>query len=686
MRITFALAFWFALPLSAQAPPTRTDNVKDVVHGVTIVDPYRWLENQDSPETRAWINTQNKYTRSVLDKAPGHNAVRSRLAELLKTDRVDVPVEAGARYFFLRRAAGQDQAVLMMRNGVDGSDEVLLDPNPLSPDHSTSVELKDVSVDGKLLAYGLRRGGEDESTVVLLDIVARKELPDRLPRGRYGISILPDHSGFFYSRYIPEVGFRVYRHSFGQPPAKDPVVFGEGYGIEYFISQQVSDDGRWLVIHVSHGAAEDKTEIWRQDLKSKGPIVPVVKGIDARFLESIGGNTLFVHTNWKAPNGRVLAIPLETPGREHWREVIPEAKDAIEFVSALGGRIVVRYLHNAASRASVFLPGGKPAGEIAFPEKLVSIGTLSGRWERPEVFVEYDSFHVPAHIVRWDLAKAVGTVWWQAKLPVDTSRLTADQVWYASKDGTRVPMFLVHRKDVTPNGSRPVLLTAYGGFNINLTPGFRPEYVIWAEHEGIVAIPNLRGGGEFGEAWHKAGMREKKQNVFDDFLAAAEWLIGNKYTNASKLAIEGGSNGGLLVGAAVTQRPDLFQAAVCGYPLLDMVRFHKFLVARWWVPEYGSSDDPKEFRYLYAYSPYHHVRKGAKYPAVLFVTGDSDTRVAPLHARKMAALMQASTGSTRPVLLRYDTEAGHSAGVPVSKQIDEGSDELSFLLWQVGAN
>jgi prolyl oligopeptidase len=386
-----------------------------------------------------------------------------------------------------------------------------------------------------------------------------------------------------------------------------------------------------------------------------------------------------MQTNWQAPNGRVLAVDLKNPARDKWKEVVPAGKTAIQGVSTAGGRLFVRYLENVLPHIRIFDPQGKPQGEIAFPS-IGSASGLRGSWDKNEAFFTFTSFVTPPTIYRYDIAKGTREVWAKENVPVASHRFEVKQVKYASKDGTLIPMFLVHKKDIKFDGSSPALLTGYGGFNLSQTPGFSARAALWVEKGGVYALPNLRGGGEFGEDWHKAGMLAKKQNVFDDFIGAAEWLVKNGYTSPSRLAISGGSNGGLLVGAALTQRPDLYAAVVCFYPLLDMVRYHKFLVAGYWVPEYGSGDNPEQFPFIYAYSPYHHVKAGTKYPAVLFVTGDSDTRVAPLHARKMAALLQASNGGDRPILLHYDTKAGHSGGsTPVTKRIEELTDELSFL-------
>jgi prolyl oligopeptidase len=680
-------SFLFAQEAPTQKPPqTRRDNVVDDLYGVKIPDPYRWLEDQNSPETRAWINAEKGYATALLDSAPGRARVRKRLSELMKVDTVSIPVERGGRYFFKRRAADQDQGVLYLRRGAEGKDESLVDPNPLSADHSTSVSMEDVSADGKLLAYGIRQGGQDQVAVHFLNVDTRQELPDRLPRGRYfGVALRADKTGVYYSRHS-ERGARVSYHRFGAPPSQDTLIFGKGYGPEKAIGVDTSDDARYLIITVFYGAAADWTEVYYQNLAGGGPLKTLVNDIPARFIASIAGDTIYVQTNWQAPKGRLLAISLKNPAREHWHEIIPQSEFPIDSFSPVGGRILVSYLENAASHVKLFAAAGRFIRDLALPS-LGTVSGITGRWKNPQAFVAFDSFTLPLTIYRYDVATGARTVWARQQVPFESAQYEVEQVWYPSKDGTRVPMFLAHRKGLKPDGKLPTLMTGYGGFDISVTPYFSPVAAWWVEEGGLFALPNLRGGGEFGEAWHHAGMLQHKQNVFDDFIAAGEWLIKNHYTNPSKLAIMGASNGGLLVGAAITQRPDLYQAAVCAYPLLDMLRYQKFLLGRLWVPEYGSAENPQQFKYLYAYSPYQHVKAGTKYPAVLFITGDFDTRVAPLHARKMTAALQASTASHRPILLHYETEAGHTrSGMSVSKQIEQATDEAGFLLWQLGVS
>jgi prolyl oligopeptidase len=695
---SLSLLLIFSLGLSAQAPrpvsdapagppKTQVDVVKETINGVEIDDPYRWLEDQNSPQTRAWIDSENAYTDSLLSRIRGRDTLKTKIAGFFKIETMSTPTVRNGRYFFTKRGADQDQSLLYMRQGLAGKDEVLVDPLALSPDHTATVVPQAVSTDGSMIVYGIRQGGEDEITPHLYDVNARKELPGTFLRARYsGIAILPDKSGIYLTRQTKE-GPRVYLHKIGTNAEAETEVFGKGYGPEISINARLSTDGHYLVFAVSYGSAATKTEVYVQDLKRSGALVTVVKELDAAFFPAGGespivGDTLYLRTNWKAPKWRVIAVDLKNPGRDHWHEVLPEGEGVLDSVSLVGGKLVTSEIKDVVAHIKLYDVHGKPAGEIN-PPALGSLSGLSGTWESSESFFSFNSFHVPTTIYRYDIATGKRTVWFQAKVPIEGDQYEVKQVWYTSKDGTKIPMFLAYAKGLKLDGSHPALLTGYGGFNISSFPGFNAFAAAWISSGGVYALANLRGGGEFGEAWHHAGMLEKKQNVFDDFIAAAEWLVANKYTSPERLGIRGSSNGGLLMGAMLTQRPDLFGAVICGYPLLDMVRYHKFLVAGYWVPEYGSADNPDQFKYIYAYSPYQHVKQGTKYPAVLFLTGDSDTRVAPLHARKMTALMQASTGSDRPILLHYDTKAGHSQGTPVSKQIENATDELDFLLWQL---
>ncbi len=642
-----------------KAPKTRSENVVDTVHGVAVADPYRWLEDQQSPETRAWIGAQNRYTDALLGAVPGRAAVVKRLSELTRVDTMSTPSELGGRFFYSSRKKGQELQVLCVRKGLAAKEEVLVDPHSLSPDRSVSASFVDVSDDGRLVAWGRRQGGEDEVVVSLLEVDTNVTLPDVFPRARYtGFSITKDKRSIWYGRQT-EKGPRVFHHAMGTDPSKDALVFGEGYGPGQIIGVGASENGRWLTLTVSYGSS-GRTEIWTKDLSKDGPIVPVVKGLDAQFFGEFGEDALYVRTDWKAPNGRILRIDPTDAAPAAWKEVVPEGPAAIQGLSLAGGKLFVRDLSDVVARVRIFDPSGRALGTVPLPG-LGSVSGISGRWESPQAFYSFSSFNVANSIYRYDVAGAKASEWWHADVPLDPSTLEVKQVFYPSKDGTKIPMFLVYRKGLALDGTAPALLTGYGGFKVSLTPQFSARAVVFAERGGVFAVPNLRGGGEYGETWHKAGMLAKKQSVFDDFTSAAEWLVANRYAGPSRLAISGGSNGGLLVGAALTQRPELFRAVLCQVPLLDMVRYDRFKVAKFWVPEYGSADDPEQFRILYAYSPYHHVKDGVRYPAVMFVSGDSDTRVDPLHARKMAALMQkqaASVPDARPMLLHYDTKIG----------------------------
>ena len=664
-------------------PKTAVHVVRDTLHGTVIEDSYRWLEEKDAPATRAWLGEENALTTAALSKIRGREQVVERLHQLLDVETRDVPIERGGRYFFRERKPGQEQRVLMMRQGANGQDEVLLDPNPLSADHTTSAVYLDVTERGDRAAIGTRVGGEDEVGVSFLDVATRKELADHLPKARYfGLALRPDGKGLFYSKY-EKTGSRVYEHAFGQDPAQDRLLFGEGRGPEQIIDVSLSDNGHWLLYTVYHGSAADKTELWVQDLVAGGAPAPVVNDIDARFIGEIGGDRLYMTTNWKTANSRVLAVDLRNPARENWKEIVPEGKNSIENLTLAGGRLFVTTLENVNSKISVYDSTGTAMGAVELPG-LGSVFGRNGRWGSNEMLFDFQSFAVPGTIFRYDVAAGKRSEWWRSPAKVASDAFTVEQVWYSSKDGTKIPMFLVHKKDLPRDGHRPVYLTGYGGFTVSMTPTFSATAVLWAEKGGVYALPNLRGGSEFGENWHKAGMLEHKQNVFDDFDGAAQWLASSGWSSPKNIAIEGGSNGGLLVGAELTQHPDHVQAVICAVPLLDMLRYQNFLVARFWVPEYGSSENAAQFQFLKAYSPYQNVKKGTDYPAVLLVSGDSDTRVDPLHARKMTALLQASTGGNRPILLHYDTQSGHSGGKPVSKQIEDNADELQFLFWQLG--
>jgi prolyl oligopeptidase len=687
-----ALLVFAAQPAAAQKlpagcpPKAHTGKVVDVLHGVRVPDPYRWLEKQYSPETRAWIKAEDRCTTGTIDTLPGRKRISEELGKLMRTDEMGVPIERNNRFFYMKRAADQDLSLIYMRQGLNGKPEVLVDPRPMSKDHSTSVSLLGASNDGRYMLYGVRLGGQDQVTLHIMNVATRKDLHEQFGRRRYfGLGFTRDYKGLYYGT-TGAGGPRVMFHRMGTPSSQDKEIFGKGYGRQYLISSHLYGNGHWLLVRVSRGTS-GSTSIYVENLLAKQPrLRPVVKGISAFFYAAIGGNTLYMMTDWKAPDHRIVAVDLTGQvSPSHWRDAVPQSANPIEGFTLAGGKLLVRYLVDAAYRLQIFGVNGKREGEIPLP----AMGTVRGvqsRWKSNDVMFSYTSFAIPQTIYHYDLATKRLAVLARPHVPVDAGQFAVKQVWYHSKDGTRVPMFLFYKKGLEPNGHVPTLLTGYGGFDLSSTPRFRAQAIVWAERGGLYALANMRGGGEFGEAWHRAGMFGNKQNVFNDFYGAAEWLIHSHYTNPDRLGIIGMSNGGLLMGAAITQQPHLFRAVVCMYPLLDMLRYQKFMGGPWWVSEYGSADNPKQFQYLLKYSPYQNVHRGTKYPAVLFITGDGDTRVAPLHARKMTALLQAeaANGPDKPILLLYDTKSGHSGGRPVGKQIAEGTNILSFLFWQLG--
>jgi prolyl oligopeptidase len=681
-------------------PPTAAVKpVTDNVGGHEITDDYRWLEDQNSPETRAFIAAEIAYTDTYFAQIkPLRDRLIARLTELTRVDSISIPQEQGGRFFYSKRLAAENQASIYMRVGLVGTEVKLIDAASLSADGNTSISIADISSDGKLLAYDVRHGGADEGLVRFLDVDTRKPLSDELPLARYGGFGLAGKV-LYYSKVMPGEGTAngpsaVFKHELGTAAEKDVQVFGGRYKGETLgpldlIGVGVSENGHWLVVNIGHGVPATREDILVQDLRKPGAqLEPLVYGVDSRFSLHMAGDTMFVSTDYGAPNGKVLRASFGDPSTKSWPVVIPEGKNPIDAVSIAGGKMFVGRLVDVKSETTVYTLDGKENGSIAYP----TIGTGSvvrGREDSTIGFYVFSSFTVPMTIYKYDITTGKTSIWNRSKVPFDSDKYEVKQVFYTSKDGTRVPMFIAGRKGLAVDGKAPVLMTGYGGFLVSETPGFSAKYAWWMEQGGFFALPNLRGGGEYGEDWHKAGMFEHKQNVFDDWFAAAEYLIANHYTTTPRLAITGRSNGGLLMGASMTQRPDLFGAIHCGYPLLDMTRYQNFLVGRWWTTEYGSAEKPEQAAYILKYSPYQNVRAGVKYPAIQFFTGDSDTRVAPLHARKMAALMQATVmaepaADRRPVLLHYDVKAGHSAGVSVDQLVKDTADELGFLWNETG--
>jgi prolyl oligopeptidase len=672
-------------------PETPAYDIHDTLHGETIADPYRWLEDGDAPETRDWTDRQNAFTQGYLSSAPGRERIRSRLEKLLAIGVLGVPTPVRGRYFYLRREGRQNQPVLYWRQGVGGEDRVGVDPNALSAAGTTALDWYYPSQDGSLLAYGLSQNGSEESVLQVLEVASGRHLSDQIPRMRSASLVwLPDASGFYYTRYpapgeVPQgeehYHRAIYFHRLGDDPAKDRLVFRPAEK-EFWPGVSLSPDGRWLVIIVAR--TFDQTDVYIQDLSSGGPLVAVAENLPASFEGEMAHGKLFLRTNLDAPTYRLYQVDPERPERDAWREIVPARADAVlESVTIAGDRLGIGYLEHASSRFRLTDLNGRLAEEVALPA-LGSLFGVGAEWDGQELFYGFSSYTVPPSVYRIDLGTGSSSLWRQVEADIDPNRFEVRQVSYSSKDGTPVSMFLVHRVGLERTGNNPTYLTGYGGFNISMTPSFSRSLLLWLERGGVVAIPNIRGGGEYGETWHQAGILASKQNSFDDFIGAAEWLIAEGYTRPERLAVAGGSNGGLLVGAALTQRPELFRAVLVQVPLLDMLRYHRFLIARLWIPEYGSADDPAQFRWLRSYSPYHHVRNGVAYPAVLLATAESDTRVDPMHARKMAARLQAATSAERPILLRLEARAGHGAGKPLSKVLDELTDSWTFVFSELG--
>ena len=657
---------------------------------VKVIDNYRWLEDAHSPETRAYITAQNAYTQHYLDQVKTLSQVREQMAKLLRVDIIGVPERRGERYFFSRRLANENQASLYVRTGLHGIDERLIDANKLSADQNTSVTIVDLSDDGRLMAYGVRVGGADEEEIHFLDVPARKERADVLPRARYyGVSVSPDGKGVYYSKFFPQEGTRIFYHEFGSPVTADVTVFGREYRGEKLgeidnVDIRVTENGHYLVLHVAHGVPAKREDILVKDLRSpQSEIVPLVYGIDNRFSEFTMDDTFYLDTDYKAPNHRVLEARVgQTP--DQWRTIVPEGKDAIEQVSVVDHNLFVLRLKDVKSELTVYSLDGTETGEISFPG-MGAGSTLFGRSGEKDGFYSFQSIIEPPTIYHYDTATGRSEVFAAEKAPFNSTAYEMTEVFYTSKDGTRVPMFIAGKKGLKRDGTERLLMTGYGGFALSEKPVWNAEYAWWMQQGGWFALPDIRGGNEYGEAWHRAAMFENKQNVFDDWFAAAEYLIHEKYTAPEHFAIRGRSNGGLLMGASMTQRPDLFGAIWCGYPLLDMLRYQRFLMGRTWTTEYGSAENAADFPYIYKYSPYQHVHAGTKYPAIMFFTGDGDTRVDPMNARKMTALVQASNASGRPVLLHYSVKGGHSAGISQSQLVEDFADEMAFLWTETGS-
>jgi prolyl oligopeptidase len=668
-------------------PAARKDAVVQEYGSVKVADPYRWLEKADDPDTVRWVDAENALTRSYLD-SPRREAIKARLTELVNYPRVSVPEKQGNRYFFARNSGLQNQSVIYVREGLTGPERVLLDPNALSPDGTVALSASAPTQDGTLFGYGLSKSGSDREELFVRDVATGKDLPDRIQWAKFtGITWTPDHSGFYYTRFAQpgtvaaadENYFaKVYFHKLGETQDKDPVVMESPDRKEVTWGASITLDGRYVILTGNEGSS-DKSEVWVLDRKGDGKPQLLFKGFaDAWGYVGDAGGRLFFTTDKGAPLWRVVAVDVAHGGREAL-PVIAEGKDKLEGAAIVNGQIVTETLKDASNRLAIHELDGREVKQIALPA-LGSIAGFTGEADDTEMFFGFTSFAYPTTPYRYDFKTGKTEEFARVDAKVDSAAYEVKQVWYPSKDGTKVPMFIVHKKGLALDGRRPTILYGYGGFNINMTPTFSASRVWWLEQGGVYALANLRGGGEYGEAWHEAGMLDKKQNVFDDFAAAAQWLVSNGYTSRERLAIQGGSNGGLLVGAALTQHPELFGAVVCQVPVADMLRYHLFTVGRFWIPEYGSADDPKQFAFLYKYSPYHNVKDGTAYPPTLVTTADTDDRVAPGLAKKFAARLQAATGGDAPILIRIETKAGHGGGKPISKQIDETADIYAFLV------
>jgi prolyl oligopeptidase len=667
----------------------KTDQVDDY-HGTKVADPYRWLEDLDSDETRAWVEAQNKVTFGWLGQVPARQKIHRRLTELWNYERYGLPHKKGGRYFYTRNDGLQNQNAIYAVDRLDGQPRLLIDPNTLSADGTIALTNWVASEDGKLLAYGLAGAGSDWQEWHVLEVDSGQKRPDHLKWLKFSrVSWTPDGKGFFYSRYDePPPGEqytkanyfqKLYYHKLGEPQEQDALIYKRDDEKEWGFNGDVTDDGRYVIISVWRGT-EQKNQVFYKDLQqADSPVVELLAGFDAEyeFIDNDGPLFWFV-TDLDAPLRRVVAIDIGRPAKDQWKELIAESKDTLEGASAIGDRFIVRYLHDACSAVRVFDLAGKPAGDVQLPG-LGSVSGFGGRRDDAETFYAFTSYTTPGSIYRYDAASGQSTLFREPKVAFDSKQFQTRQEFYASKDGTRVPMMIVSKKGIKLDGNNPTILYGYGGFNISQSPGFSVGTIAWLEMGGVYAVANLRGGGEYGRAWHEAGMLDKKQNVFDDFIAAAEWLIAHKYTSPEKLAIRGGSNGGLLVGAAIAQRPELFAAAVPAVGVMDMLRYHKFTIGWAWVNEYGSSDDAQQFPTLLKYSPLHNLKPGGKYPATLVTTGDHDDRVVPGHSFKFAAALQAAQSAEKPVLIRIETRAGHGAGTPTTKLIDATSDMLTFL-------
>ena len=668
-------------------PDSRRSDQVDDYHGEKVADPYRWLEQLDSAETKAWVEAQNKVTFGYLEKIPQRAQYKERLTQLWNYERFGLPVKSGGRYFYTRNDGLQNQSVLYTAESLDSTPRVLLDPGTLLADGTAALAAWIPSEDGKLLAYGIQEAGSDWEQWKVRDVATGNDLAEQIKGVKWAaVSWAKDGSGFYYSRYDGGVNFfsKLYFHKLGRPQAQDTLIYENRDIKEWTFIPEVTQDGRYLIVFIWRGS-DGTNQIYYRDLqKPNAPVVELIEGFDAAF-DFVGNDRgrFWFRTDAGAPMGRVVEVDIAQPDRSKWETVIPEAGEALQSVSLVGDRFVASYLKDASSQIRTFDLAGAPAREVALAG-LGTAGGFGGRRSDTETFYAFVSFVQPATIYRYDVRSGASHVFKQPQLKFNAADFETQRVFVTSKDGTRVPMFVTHRRGLKLDGSNPTIMYGYGAFRISLTPRFSPETLAFLEKGGVYAQPSLRGGFEYGEAWHQGGMFERRQNVFDDFIASAEWLIANKYTQPAKLAIRGGSNGGLLVGAVMTQRPELFGAALPAVGVMDMLRFQHFSINWTLAAEYGSSDKPEQFRYLRAYSPLHNLRPGTKYPPTLITAGDHDDRLPPIHSFKFAATIQHDQAGDAPVLIRIDTRSGHGGGRPVTKDIEIAADSLAFISKALG--
>lgn len=673
-------------------PETQKVNQIDIYHGVEVADPYRWLEDPDSAETKAWVEAQNQVTFNYLSQIPQREEIKHRLTQVWDYEKYGIPFKRGDRYFYYKNDGLQNQNVLYVLNSLDDEPRVLIDPNLLSADGTVSLSGVAISKDGNLMAYALSYSGSDWKEWHVRNIATGEDLPDLIKWSKFsGASWTHDHQGFFYSRYDepnPETKHedvnyyhKLFYHKIGTDQSQDILVYHRPDQKEWGFSGVVSEDGRYLIISVWLGT-DPKNLLFYKDLTvPNGEVVELISEFKAQysFIDN-DGSVFWIETDLDAPRGRVIAIDI-TQGNQ--TEIIPEQAETLQGVSVVNHQFVAAYLKDAHSQIKIFNLDGSWVRDVVLPG-LGSAGGFEGDRADTETFYSFTSFTTPTTIYRYNMLTGESSVFRQPQVDFNPADYESKQVFYHSKDGTRIPMFITHKKGIELNGNNPTYLYGYGGFNISLTPSFSVSQLVWMEYGGILAIPNLRGGGEYGEEWHQAGTKLNKQNVFDDFIAAAEWLIANKYTCREKLAIGGGSNGGLLVAACLTQRPDLFAAVLPAVGVLDMLRFHKFTIGWAWCSDYGSPENPEEFKALYAYSPLHNLKPGTHYPATLITTADHDDRVVPAHSFKFAAALQAAQAGEAPILIRIETKAGHGADKPTTKIIEEVADKWAFLFRVLG--